>query len=722
MDRGISMSTPASRLGMVLGGWLVVLAGNGCGGSSGASLKRLDASVRDSARDVPLATDTGASPIDGAGTVDGARDLVASIDVASRPDIAFNLPEVGDGCRVNITPASTTSLLDLIAGPTAVARVQGTIVWGQTQPFVPEWSWLVVRSDGHSITPTTVELDPSQVQFPTSIAARYDIAVSIGQGCVGATHALAAPPPNDYRLYRLRVLPPIDSALGAVPYEVDLKIEAGGRPVDKDVNLASGVPVTFDPSTGPTSPLALAVPSYLRIQSNGSTWTIYGRSSSQSPFRALLDPQLDYQVLVVPDASILDSQPWPPFLLNKSTSNGQRIDATYLAFAADPLALPRGIEISGRLSSPDGTVEGATISLHAYQSSNIVEQAPVLFSTVGRADGYGAYRLWVNPAGLFSVVVTPPQGSLLPIATIDQGIVLDEATGPIPSLDFSWAQLASTTLDVAVRLPDGTPAPSGIAVSLEAETGQLATVGTLTLASAGIDGGTTGFTAPATGLLRRDATTDRDGHVAFASLPKARYRFMLVPPSTLPSVAVTTVVVDATAANDTMQTTIQLATKVVALGRLLNAGDNGASNSAGATIVATDLGHDSTPPVVTSTVAGDGSFYLLLDPHRTYRLVAQPAQGRGLPSYVPLYGFSTGAANTLLDDQRLPMGVLVRGHVSFGGQAVVGAVVQVFCIGLPPDCVDRTNLAAGSPPAYASVITDVNGGYGLYLPDPATIE
>jgi hypothetical protein len=290
---------------------------------------------------------------------------------------------------------------------------------------------------------------------------------------------------------------------------------------------------------------------------------------------------------------------------------------------------------------------------------------------------------------MFSVVIMPPAGSLLPIATIDQGIVLTDTSADIPRLDFTWAPLARTTLTATVSLPDGTLAPSGVTV--------------------------TSTNWGATGLVRRDGVTDRYGQVEFADLPKAKYRMVLAPPGNLPGVAVTTVVVDITSAGDVTPASIQLATKVVALGRLIDANGDSATDSAGATVTATDLGHDLTPPVVTTTVAADGTFYLVLDPHRTYSLSARPVQGRGLPTYVPLYGFSTGSTNLVLDDQRMPKGVRIRGHVGFGGQAVQG-------IGLPPDCVDRNNLAAGAPPSYASATTDSNGSYAIYLPDPGVTE
>jgi hypothetical protein len=175
-------------------------------------------------------------------------------------------------------------------------------------------------------------------------------------------------------------------------------------------------------------------------------------------------------------------------------------------------------------------------------------------------------------------------------------------------------------------------------------------------------------------------------------------------------------------AGDSVQMTLPLAAKITVMGRLLDARDDEATDSAEATVVATDLGHDLIPNVVSAGVDVDGTFLLVLDPNRTYRLVARPVAGRGLPAYVPLYGFTTGATNMQLDNQRVPSGVLVRGHVTYAGSSVSGAIVQAFCLGLPPDCVDRNNLAAGSPPAFAAAISNANGDYGIYLPDPATSE
>ena len=434
----------------------------------------------------------------------------------------------------------------------------------------------------------------------------------------------------------------------------------------------------------------------------------------------MLDTLLEYQVLVVPDPPNATTQPLPPYLLNRATSNNVRVDAQFIKTNANPLPLPPGIAIAGHLLTPDGPAIGATISLHSYQPSATVGQTDLLFSTVGQANADGAYSLSVNPSGMLSIVVTPADGSPLATASIDQGINLATSATTVPDVDFQWLPLPATDLQLTVKVP-GNPAPiDPVAVHIESTTGGFPAVGILSVAaSPGSDGGDA-WSAVATGVVRRDGSTDVNGQLTFAALPKGPYQITLAPASSMSGSAITTLMKDMSKDADSVQMTIPLAPKLAVMGRLLDAQDDDATDSAGTTVVATDLNHDLIPNVATAIVGSDGTYLLSLDPGRTYRLVAQPVAGRGLPSYVPLYGFSTGAAAMQLDDQRMPKGALIHGHVTYAGSSVPGAIVQAFCQGLPPDCVDRNNLAAGSPPAFASAVSNANGDYAIYLPDPAT--
>jgi hypothetical protein len=368
--------------------------------------------------------------------------------------------------------------------------------------------------------------------------------------------------------------------------------------------------------------------------------------------------------------------------------------------------------------APDGPALGATISLHSYQPSTTVGQTDLIFSTVGQADSDGAYSLSVNPGGMLSIVITPPDDSPLPTAQIDQGINLSAFATALPDMDFQWADLPSADLELTVAFPGGLLPVDPVAIRLESATGGFPAVGILSVAGTGSDG-EGAWTAVSAGTVRRAGGTDASGRLTFPNLPKGRYKLTLAPPSSLPGGAITTMMIDTSKASGSMPMTIPLAPKVVVIGRILDAQDNGTADTAGALVVATDISHDLIPNVVSTSASQDGIYLLVLDPGRTYRLVAQPVAGRGLPSYVPLVGFTTGFADMQLDDQRIPSGVLVHGHVTYAGSSVPGAIVQAFCLGLPPDCVDRNNLAAGSPPAFASAISNANGDYGIYLPGPA---
>ena len=708
-----------------------------CGGASSGS-KKYDAGAGTGGRggsgsggltNVGGESAGGAMGKGGAIAADGgpSHDAPAGEDALGRPEVSWHVPDLAGRCNLDIVPLSPASLVDLTAGPTAFLRVQASITWGQTTPYSPQWTWSVVRSDGKAIV-ASPGVDPSIVQFPISISARYDITVTIGDDCTGTARALVQEAQNQYRLYRLRVLPPDSLTDGPVPYEVDLKIAAGSTQTTKDVDFDTGVVVAIDPSTGPWSTLTVAIPSAIRIQSSGSTWVSSGSSTNLGPFWTVLDALLEYQVLIVPDPpnSGVPAPP-PPYLLNRATSDNTRVDAEYITTHAKPLHLPIGIVIAGHLTSADKPARGATISLHSYQPSTTVGQTDLLFSTVGQADSDGSYSLSVNPGGTFSIVLTPPAGAPLPTVSVDQGIILTDSSAAAPTVDFQWKTLPTADLQVAVALPGGQTPVDPVVVHLESTTGSFSDVGVLSVASSqdsGQDGGDdSAWTTNVGGVVRRDGRTDANGTITFPDLPKGPYQLSLAPPSSLAGSAITTLMIDTSDANDSVQMTVPLATKIEVMGRLLDAQDDQATDSAGATVIATDLGHDLIPNVVvTASVDVDGTYLLVLDPNRTYRLVAQPAAGQGLPAYVPLYGFTTGTTNMQLDDQRVPKGVLVHGHVTYAGSSVPGAIVQAFCLGLPPDCVDRNNLAAGSPPAFASTISNANGDYGIYLPDPATSE
>jgi hypothetical protein len=659
----------------------------------------------------------GFNPDSGKPQLDTAVDRLPKIDVSLPQDSAWWVQDTNDQCHVKITPISPSSLLGLTPGPNQTLQVRGDIILGSQAPFNPLWNWQVIRSDGVVITPTLIEQDPSIVHFPISIPARYDILVSIGNGCSGSTHALAPNPQSQFTMYRIRVLPPgtlasttSDSPMAGqcknkqggkcpVPYETDLRIEAGSTQITRDVALEIGVPVTIDPYNPAALPLPIAVPSYIRIMSPLSTWVVHGHSSNQGPFYTLLDGLISYQVLVVPDAYAFGIT-LPPYLIQNLNPNDTQVTAEYIATVANPLSLEQGITITGRITANNLPVEGASINL----------QSEVLFSTGGVADDQGIYSLRVNPGGVFAVHVAPPEGSPLPTATISQGIVLSDTETSVPPIDFDWTPGETTDLHLSLKWMQEPAVLPPITVYLESEPTSLKDVGTLTVTGV--------FPATLVGKIKRSATTTAPAQVTFSTLPRAKYKVTAIPSSAVGDVAMTTAIIDLTQSAERSNVSLLLKRKVWVSGRLRALPPLTEEAAIGTVILANDLGSGFFAPTISTTLTNTGEYALLTDPARTYQLRAQPPAEKGFPENVLLTGFYSGEFGTQIDDQLLPRGVAVQGTVTFASSTIEGAIVQVFCVGQLPDCIESTDRSRGAPPVLAQAVTDTEGNYRLWLADP----
>lgn len=64
-------------------------------------------------------------------------------------------------------------------------------------------------------------------------------------------------------------------------------------------------------------------------------------------------------------------------------------------------------------------------------------------------------------------------------------------------------------------------------------------------------------------------------------------------------------------------------------------------------------------------------------------------------------------------------GVSFTGVITAEAAAVPGAVIQVFCIGKAPECVDPDNAQAGGARALDEAVSDREGRFEVHLPDPA---
>ena len=665
-----------------------------------------------------LSTPTSSGTASGGAT--GFGGSPGNADAGTASDASRMSPDAFVPCTVNIVPWSTPSFLNLVPGDTATLAVKGTIAWGSSTPTLPNWQWTVKGPDGTPLAITnvpTTDQTMAIVQFPLLAPGGYSISVSATPVCKGQASATAVKPQERSQAFFIRILPPPAASANsgqtcdtgsdrwcpsqdAVPYEDANFMLQAGQPRQGNVQLLRGYAVSIDPAetAQPDATVfpAVAVPSYIRVSPHGSTWTIDGASTSDQPLLAMLNPQLIYDVLVVPQADASGTV-FPPFLVASELAQ---------EFRPDDFDVAAGVTLQGTLTGPGGPVAGARLLLDADATAPVTLPLP---STVGGADSTGAYSLRTSAGSLFSAVVVPPSGSSLPQVTIADCIDLRTATNgtTLDQVNFTWNTVSTTTMTLQILMSDNSPLSESITVRLQSQDGALPNPGILTVAGASAGTGS--------GSVRLDGTTDANGSIAFANIPNVAYRLTLIPPSDLAGAAITSATIDLSSATASSTRTLILGQKVKLSGRLLPA-----NVASGAQLIATDTGTDVLVSVISTPVQSDGSYQFLADPGRTYRFSVEPAAGNSLPTRIPLYGVTTTNQDTTLADRTLPTGLSVSGIVSFSGLPVAGAIVQAYCeeSGIA-DCVDPSNPSATLPPPLVEFATLPDGSYSFYLLDPA---
>jgi hypothetical protein len=275
------------------------------------------------------------------------------------------------------------------------------------------------------------------------------------------------------------------------------------------------------------------------------------------------------------------------------------------------------------------------------------------------------------------------------------------------TVGLTWrADLGAVTLSARFVAGGGGPAAS-IDVQLDSDSGSLPNVGTMTVT--GSASGSATFTA--TGVVHRTGTTDATGAVSFAGLARATYQLVAIPP-VLSADGLTAVAVDMTAGAPSAPVVVNLGPKVMVRGSVSNA-------TAGTSIIVLDdaptLGH----VFPATTLGAGGAFSIRLDPQHPYHLLVDPPVG-ALASRWPLGPVQTTTATTVLPDQPLPQMVPFAGvvHAADGTTQVQGAHLQVFCLGLGPDCIDENQPGSKDPLPLGDTLTDSAGRFSLWVPNP----
>jgi hypothetical protein len=288
------------------------------------------------------------------------------------------------------------------------------------------------------------------------------------------------------------------------------------------------------------------------------------------------------------------------------------------------------------------------------------------------------------------------------------GLVIYEPAPAAVTLEFAWMDVPTTTLELAVANQVGQRVSGPVRVRLETAEGALPRVGALTMA---LDGRK--YIYPASGVVQTDLTAASGGALPAVRLPRAMYLATITPLDG--AGAITTVPIDLSGASERVAQTVRMASKILLTGKLLPV-----ANTAGATLLAID--DDADPAVQTPAAVVDaaGFYKIRLDPGRTYSLILEPAPARALPR-IFVRSLVAPDKDTVREDQTVPApGLPLTGLITdFSGRPFPGALVEAYCIGSPPSCIDANAPNTDLVRPTAEAISDQNGAYRLVVPDPA---
>jgi hypothetical protein len=604
----------------------------------------------------------------------GLSDAAASADGGSSPFL----------CAITLQPLMPTRFDGVPAGEGNRFRM-GATVSGSQVPVKPTWHWQVTHDSGAAVAASSVDGEPAAIEFPTVKPGAYTVVVDLVgiSGCAAtATVNAVVVPVNRAAEFFLRVTPP--AGMGLAMLETDLLVQSD-QPIVRPLELESLPPVGHvDPHEGTD-----ALPAYfVQISSPTSTarYEAYLDTRVARPpfFDAYLVRGNYYNVLIVPD--LLAGVPVRAPIVFKNLS--------YDGFGATTFQVDGGVAIAGKVSLGDAPLAESRVRL----------RDDLLPSTVGRADATGAYSLQARP-GRFEARVVPPASSGLPEAQLPRsaGIVIPDR-GLDGALDFSYAPVAMTKLVLTVQKSDGAAPERPISVVLQSLQGQLGNVGKFTVA---------GQELPVDGVVRLAAETGSGGSLTIEKLPRAHYRVIMSPPDGLAGdSAITTIEdLDLTGAAAVVTRTAPLAKRGLIVGHL-----SPATRGAGLMVRVMDVGEDGVRRnTVIVPADATGRFSFASDPQRLYRLFVEPPADRRVPRLTldPV----RATAGTVEVTATLPARLSLSGTTTVNGRGPLGgAIVQVFCRGPAPACVDRSAADVSNTLPIDEAVTGADGRYDLGLP------
>jgi hypothetical protein len=694
--------------------------GSGGSASSGAGGSKADASV--------LTMDAPTGPIDGGGfpreAGAGLRDGSTSADASAGAEDASSDGRRSDSapaCVARIVPVAPTSLDFLIAGAKTRIVLRAEIVSGGPATGVA-WTWQGWVGSTPLPTSARGQDDPAEAAFAIANPGQYTFtAMDSTRACSVTLSPQPVVDPNDRGLHQfdwfvmVNATPPptanVPDQLGFVDLvktkpTVDIGLFPGElvqiSPSVRNNIINSYVRISrFDPLSGQLQVIADGEEHAQASQGAGAA--VFG---TRLLTRDLIGSILRYNVLVVP----LDG-------------SGVGTDSEGTVAATAPQLFPdmTPTDINGTLFKLEGgaTVTGTMLSAGGQPVVDarlvLTDQDPslpppdpsreLLFSSVGRSDAQGSFRLHVQPGTQYWLSVVPPPESGLAEALAPESIpVADNAT-----LGFQWDAPTPATLTLTVVDAGGTPM---VGTRVRATSAQARKVGTLSVHNPGSDL----LTRPAFGHVQVEETTSSAGVAIFANLPAdSTYDLLLVPASPGPrSTTTTRQALSVPAGGATQTVSLQAESKIV--GSLLAptaAPGVGPLDFSTVIVQAYDQSADSPEAPKTVTPTADGSFSLGVTPGRSYVVLAMPPTNSGAAR--TFVGPGPMQASEFAVTQKLMASVPWKGKVAVAGTAggIPGTVLQIRCQASWPYCFDATL-------PLAETTADASGTFQFALPDPTS--
>jgi hypothetical protein len=586
-------------------------------------------------------------------------------------------------CHVAISPVGSVSFDGLTSGPGVTLRVRGDIRDPSSAGYT--WRWSVTAADGSDVAYVSIGNSagvPGLIDLALAQPGSYTIAVDAtgAAKCSGEVTALVQAPNALAATYRFRFVPPPDT----LPIQ-ERQIQVFGRTPwgGNRLVLDRGTSVRVDPrGETVTGPL---LPAYLRINDRDGRVIGERHTTAGGPLAALTLVAGSYDLLVVPDGDVA------PLLVAGR-------DPSQLA-AAMPLALPRGIAISGTVVDDAGA---------PLPGARVVLRAGVLPSTMGTSLADGAFTLRAGPGSYGATIVQQSGDGVLELTIPEsaRALTIDGVTPP-PPMTVRISRAGSSALTLPLTATDPNSFGAGVRVVVESAA-PLLNVATVTFG---------GSPQMASVRFRAELTPHADGAnpgaatVTIAGMPAAHYRATVFPAAAAAGVdAVTVADIDLSlSAGGSFSQAIALKPKVALTGKLIPEG-----LAAGVRVTALDVGGDF-PIAVGGDAQADGAFSLPVSPERTYSVRAQPGSGQLLARAI-FASVKVSAIGAALGSNTMPAALLYSGTVVDDAlQPLNGAlVIQVFCL---PVAADDPRCPDPEAP-LAETATRSDGFFRLLLPDP----